>query len=182
MNIKRGKGLITARQEKEGARQKKKEKGIGERNRIALAYLELAGDKTFQKLAADKKMELVKQVLVIGDEAARQILAEHKTHDPRRIASNLGVKVLGGEKGQGAQYQKNKKEITVYRNFHERLLREVKSAQLSEHLIKSLVAHELFHFLEDNQIGEVYKRFKFENWRFGPYVRETYIKGLSDVA
>jgi hypothetical protein len=162
--------------------QKAREKAISRRNRIALAYLELAEDKTFQKLAEGKKMELVKQALAIGDETAEQILKEHKTSDPRRIASNLGIKVLGGEKGKGAEYQRNKKEITVYRNFHERLLREVKTAQLSEHLIKSLVAHELFHFLEDSDIGEVYKKFKFESWRIGPYARESYIKGLSDVA
>jgi hypothetical protein len=171
-----------AHKDKEGTRQKRREKVIGERNRLALAYLELAGDKIFQKQSADKKMELVRQALAIGDEMAEQILREHKTSDPRRIASNLGVKVLGGEKGKGAEYQKNKKEITVYRNFHERLLREVKSAQLSEHLIKSLVAHELFHFLEHTQIGEVYRKFKFESWRIGFYARESYIKGLSDVA
>ncbi|MFA6548712.1 MAG: hypothetical protein WCT39_02100 [Candidatus Margulisiibacteriota bacterium] len=182
MNSRGERRPVRARKGKEGERQGRREKTISDRNRIALAYLELAEDRTFQKLPEAKKMELVKQALAIGDETAEQILKEHKTSDPRRIASNLGVKVLGGEKGKGAKYQRNKKEITVYRNFHERLLREVKSAQLSEHLIKSLVAHELFHFLEHSQLGEVYKKFKFESWRIGPYARENYIKGLSDVA
>jgi hypothetical protein len=45
-----------------------------------------------------------------------------------------------------------------------------------------VVAHELFHHLEVNRIGEVYKRYKFVVWRIGPYVREGNIKGLSNVA
>jgi hypothetical protein len=61
-------------------------------------------------------------------------------------------------------------------------LREVKSSQLSENLLKFIVAHELFHHLEVNRLGEIYKRFKFRVWELGPYVKEDYIKGLSEVA
>lgn len=173
-------------QEKEEKQKKEeaKRKAIGERNRIALAYMELAGDRTFQKLDEKQKLELVKEVLSIGDEVASWVIAEHGTNDPRKIANRLGVKVFGEDSGKakGSEYRKEKQEIVVYRNFHERLLREVKSTELSEHLLKFVVAHELFHHLEMNRLGEIYKRYKFESWRFGPYVRENYIQGLSNVA
>lgn len=157
---------------------------ISERNRITLAYMELAGDKIFQKLPEEQKLELVHEVLSIGNEVASWVVAENGTNDPRKIASQLGVKIFGVDRGKakGAEYRKENKEIVVYRDFHEKLLREVKSSQLSEHLLKFVVAHELFRHLELNRIGEVYKRYKFETFRIGPIAAKKYIKGLSNVA
>jgi hypothetical protein len=163
---------------------KQKGRAGGERNRIALAFMELANDKTFNKLSEDQKLKLVREVIAIGDEVASWVMAEYGSKDPRKIAAKLGVKVFGEDRGRakGSEYRKENKEIIIYRDFHEKLLREVKSTELSEHLLKFLVAHELFRHLELSRIGEIYKRYKFESWRFGPYVKEVYIKGLSDVA
>ena len=157
---------------------------IGERNRIVLAYLELARDKVFQKLPEEEKLKLVKEVLLIGDEAASWVVAEYGTNDPRKIAVKMGVKVFGEEKASlnRSEYRREKKEIVVSRKFHEKLLREVESVELSEHLLKLMVAHELFHHLEAERIGEVYKRYKFKAWQLGPFTRENFIRGLSDVA
>lgn len=159
-------------------------KVIGERNRIALGYMELARDQTFQRLNQEQKLKLVKEVLAIGDEVASWIKAEHGINDPRKIAAKLGVKIFGADRGQekGSEYRKEKQEIVVYRDFHEKLMREVKSTELSEHLLKFVVAHALFHHLEMNRVGEVYKRYSFETWRMGPFVIKKSIKGLSDVA
>lgn len=163
---------------------KEREKAIGERNRIALAYIELAKDKTFQKLSEEEKTNLVKEVITIGDEIATWVVAEYDTSDPRKIAAKLGVRIFGEDYGKEkySEYRDETKEIVVYRNFHERLLREVKSKELSEHLLKLIVAHQLFRHLELNRIGEIYKRFKFKGWKVGPYVKENYIKGISEVA
>jgi len=157
---------------------------IGERNRIALAYIELIRDKIFQKLPEAEKMALVKKVLSIGDEVADWVLKEFGINDPRKIAAQMGVKVLGEErsKRRGSEYRAEKKEIVIYRDFHDKLLREVRAPELSENLLKFVVAHELFHHLEIVRVGEVYKRFKFKRWQLGPMVKEGYIKGLSKVA
>lgn len=165
-------------------KQKNKGKAIVERNRIALAYMELARDRTFEKLSEEQKLKLVKEVISIGDEVASWVVAEYNSKDPRKIAAELGVKVFGEDRGKakGSEYRKEQQEIVIYRDFHEKLLREIKSSELSGHLLKFMVAHELFHHLEMDRIGEIYKRYKFEAWRFGPYVKEVYIKGLSEVA
>jgi hypothetical protein len=159
-------------------------RAIGERNRLALAYMELARDRTFQGLPEEQKSRLVREVLSIGDEVAGWVVAEHNTNDPRKIATKLGVRVFGEDRGRarGSEYRRESKEIVVYRDFHEKLLREVKSPELSENLLKFVVAHELFHHLEMNRIGEIYKRYKFPVWRFGPWTREREIRGLSNVA
>lgn len=163
---------------------KNKGKAIVERNRIALAYMELARDKTFEKLAEEQKLKLVKEVISIGDEVASWVVAEYNSKDPRKIAAELGIRVFGEDRGRakGSEYRKERQEIVIYRDFHEKLLREIKSSELADHLLKFMVAHELFHHLELDRIGEIYKRYKFEAWRFGPYVKEVQIKGLSEVA
>ncbi len=163
---------------------KKARQALGERNRIALAFMELAGDKTFQKLTEEAKLKLVEEVLALGDEVAATLVSEHGTNDPRRIANELGVKIFGEDRGftRGSEYRKDKKQIVVYRDWHEKLLREVRSTELSDHLLKYVVAHELFRHLEHNQIGEIYKRFKFPGWKIGPYQKENQIKRLSNVA
>jgi len=157
---------------------------ISERNRITLAYLELIKDKVFQKLPEEKKLELVKEVLAIGDEAAARVLAEYKTNDPRKIASKIGIKIFGEEKGGlfRSEYRHKRKEIVISRKFHEKLLQQVQSKELSEHLLKLVVAHELFHHLEAEKMGEVYKRYKFKIFQLGPLVIEKTIKSLSEVA
>ena len=192
MNRKRKKQARKPRPKKQRAEQrparqeapKPARRAISERNRIALAYMELAGDSTFQKLREEEKLELVKEVMGIGEEVASWVVAENGTNDPRKIAGRLGIKIFGADcgKARGSEYRREKKEIVVYRDFHEKLLREVKSTELSEHLLKFVVAHELFRHLELNRIGEVYKRYRFEVWRLGPFVRRGYIRGLSEVA
>ena len=151
-------------------RKKRKQKNdsgsIIERNRIALAFIELGGDKVFKKLAEDHKLRLVREVLSIGDEVATWLASEYGANDPRKIAAAMGIKVFGEDQGKakGSEYRQKKMEIVVYRNFHEKLVREVQNQELSENLLKFLVAHELFRHLEINRIGEIYKRYKFKTW------------------
>ena len=164
--------------------EKVRERSLQERNRLALAYLELSKDKTFQKLAEDYKQQLIEEVLTLGDEVAHSLVAEYGTRDPRRIAAELGVKVFGEDKGRArrSEYRRERREIVVYRDHHEKMLRYVRSSELSEHLLKFMVAHELFKHLEFQEIGPVYKRYKFKAWQLGPYVKERYIEALSKVA
>ncbi len=165
-------------------KQKKLPAAISDRNRLALAYLELAKDNIFQKLPEEEKNKLIREVLAIGDEAASWVTAEYGTDDPRKIAVKMGLKIFGEEKKNldRSEYRREKKEIVISRKFHEKLLREVQSKELSERLLKLVVAHELFHHLEAERIGEVYKRYKFKTFQLGPVVIEKEVKGLSDVA
>lgn len=155
-----------------------------ERSRIALAYIELGKDKIFQKLSEQEKFNLVKEVLAIGDETAKWVTAEYKNNDPRKIAVAMGLKVSGEEEGRtkGSVYHKDKKEIVIFRDYHEKLAKWVDHPQLSDNLLKILVAHELFRHIEHDCLGEIYKRFKFKIWQFGPFIKEKYIRGLSFVA
>ena len=46
---------------------KRKGKAIGNRNRLALAYMELTRDKVFNKLSEEDKLKLVKEVIALGN-------------------------------------------------------------------------------------------------------------------
>jgi uncharacterized tellurite resistance protein B-like protein len=85
-----------------------KYKAIEERNRIALAYIELAKDKVFQKLEEEKRIELIKEVISIGDEVAEWVIKEYETNDPRKIANSLGVRIFGEDQGKAkrSEYRK----------------------------------------------------------------------------
>ncbi|MBU0687186.1 MAG: metallopeptidase family protein [Candidatus Margulisbacteria bacterium] len=167
----------------------KRHKGpISQRNRIAFAFMELARDKTFQKVSSEKKLELIQNALDVGDQVAVWIHSEHNTRDPRKIAERLGLKVFGEDKGMVAgkvkrsEYRHESREIVIFRDTLERLMSEVDSKELSERLLRLLVAHELFHHLERTQVGEVSKKFMITAWKFGPFERKREIKKLSDVS
>jgi len=160
------------------------ERKIIERNRMALAHLELAGDKVFKALPEDEKNRLIKEVMAVGDETAKWVVDEYKSDDPRKIAVKMGLRIYGEESQElkKSEYRHEKKEIAISRRFHEKLLREIKSKEISERLLKLVVAQELFRHIELDRIGEVYKRYKFKMWQLGPFVREKFVRGLSDVA
>lgn len=166
-----------------------KHKGpISQRNRIAFAYMELARDKTFQKVPAEKKLEIIQSALEVGDEVAAWVATEYDTSDPRKIAEKLGLKVFGADKGMQAgkvkrsEYRHEKGEIVIFRDSLEHLMSEVGSKELSERLLRLMVAHELFHHLEKTKVGEVAKKFKVLAWKVGPFERKKTITKLSDVA
>jgi chromatin segregation and condensation protein Rec8/ScpA/Scc1 (kleisin family) len=124
--------------------------------------MELAQDKIFKKLPEQEKINLIREVLAIGEEVSGWVEKEYNTNDPRKIAASIGVKVFGEDKGKKkiSEYRRQRKEIVVYRNIHEKLAEEIQARELSENLLKYFVAHELFHHLEMSRIGEIYKGVK----------------------
>jgi len=158
--------------------------GVAERNRIALASLKLANDKVFKKLSERERLNLIEEVINIGDEAARGLIAAYKIDDPRKIAVKLGLRILGETRGtlKRSEYRPHKHEIAISKRFHEKLLAEVRSRELAERLLKLVVANELFHHLEETQLGSVDKRYKFTVWQLGPFKINRQVKGLSEVA
>jgi len=154
---------------------------IKERNRLTLAALELTRDKNYHRLPQSEQVHLIKEVLNIGEEVAKWVSAEYGTSDPRALAEKLGVKVFGAEGGQirGSEYRPGTPgEIVISRKLLDRLHKEVTLPDLSDRILRFVIAHELFHHLEKTRIGLVYKRFAFP----GPFWTKWYIKGLSEVA
>lgn len=156
------------------------EESIKERNKIILALLILSKNKRFNSLVEDKKLEVVAEINKIGEEIADGIVLETGEVDPRKITEKLGVKVLGVERGflKRSEYRFKQRQIVIFRDALERLTLEIAEPNLSEKILRFLIAYELFKHLEYTKVGFIYKRFKFplKLW-FGFYIKE-----LSEVA
>ena len=153
---------------------------IKDRNRLALAALELAKDKNYLKLSEAERARLIKNSLEVGEEVAVWVRGEYGTSDPRELAEKVGLKILGAQRGGAryTEYRKNEKEIVIFREAFDHLTKQVTLPDLSERIMRILIAHELFHHLEETKIGPVYKRFEYK----GPWWSKWYVKSASEVA
>lgn len=107
---------------------------------------------------ADQK-SLIDNAKYVGEKLARQVRGEFNTDDPGEISDKLGIKIQESEKGNFgdlqifSSYNHKSKTITTY-----------KDSIAQSNGMDFLIAHELFHYFEDqNKMA-----FKF--------------KGLSEVA
>ena len=157
---------------------------IADRNRVALAFLALAREKVFLKLPEEEKIRLVNEVIAEGENVADWALAEYKTNDPRKIASSMGIRIFGEEKKElkKSEYRPDKKEIAISRKFHEKILKKLPLSNLSEHVLKIIVAHELFHHIEIDRVGEIYRKHPIVVFKLGPITIKKLVPGLSQVA
>jgi len=81
-----------------------------------------------------------------------------------------------------SEYRSKNKEIFIYRDSLNILLRKGEgSSFVFDQPIKLLIAHELFHHLEEEQLGFVYDRFK-ARVKIGPFKFQKRFKFLSEVA
>jgi len=161
---------------------------VENRNRIALAYLTLARDKKFFKLPEEKRIELIQSALSFGDSVALGIENEFSSTDSRSIAQMMGLKIIGEDGGKNgtllkrSEYRPKTKEIIVFRDSLGQLMREVAAEDLSDRIMKLLIAHEIFHHLEHTRHGATSNRFKVNLWHMGPISYTVKISNVSEVA
>ena len=167
---------------------KKHQGPIGQRNRIAFAFMELARDNNFRSLPAAGKLEVIERAQSIGDATAVAIKERYNLTDPRRIAEQLGLKVYGESRGVGGKkilrsaYNPERNEIVIFRDTLEGLLAAVGSKDLQDHLLRFLVGFELFHYLERVEVGNVAEKLALPPRQIGFLKLSRTIPKLSDVA
>lgn len=135
------------------------------------------------KFDEEQKKEYTRKANACGREWAERIAGQYGTRSPRLLSEKMGMEVktmkvpLGGELVLFAQFvQPN--EITVFTDcidkapaFFER-----------ERLMDILLAHELFHAVEEEYSKEIYTRTeKVELWR-KPFSNRSGIACLSEIA
>jgi len=161
---------------------------IGNRNRIALAYLCMARDKRFLKLTELERIKLIHGALSFGDSVAKGVENEFGTTEPREIARLMGLRVIGEDRGiQGtllkrSEYRPKTKDIVIYRDSLNQMMREVAAEDLSDRLMKLLIAHELFHHLEHTRFGPTPERLKIHKWSLGPIEHVVKIRTAGEVS
>jgi hypothetical protein len=168
--------------------EEKREVPVDDRNRLALAYLSLSRDKMFFRMSEKKRLKLIQSVLSFGDSVARGVENEFGTSDPREITQVLGLQVIGEDRGiQGSmfrrsEYRPRSKEIVIFRDSLKQLMREVATEDLSDRLMKLLIAHELFHHFEHTRFGPISSRFKVKLVGVGPLSFNIKLSPVGEVA
>ena len=143
------------------------------------------------KFSREQKISYTKAAGGCGREWARRTAAEYGTRSPRELAGKMGLKVkrpdtpTGGGQVIFAQFVRPD-EITVYMDCIRRasaLAAESGCRLLEEEtLFDVLLAHELFHAVEERHDREIYTRTeKVELWK-KPFSNRSSIACLSEMA
>lgn len=143
------------------------------------------------KFTREQKISYTKKAVACGREWAERMAVRYGTQNPRHLAEKMGMKVdtpkvpTGGGIVLFAQFvQPN--EITVFTDCIDKAskLAEESGCALLEKdkLMDILLAHELFHAVEEQHPQEIYTRTeKIELWK-KPFSNRSAIACLSEIA
>lgn len=130
-----------------------------------------------------------------GEQAARWVRTRYGDISPYTLAAEEQVQVIEQRSAvQGispySDYQVGKKVITVYSNVLEELTKTLarsleatpETVEMKDKLKNVVVAHEMFHYLEDTQFGWTHDIRRVVSWRLGPFTKTTGIRAMSEIA
>nr|WP_317377976.1 hypothetical protein [uncultured Faecalimonas sp.] len=143
------------------------------------------------KFTKEQKYEYIKKANACGRAWAERVSEAYQTADPGLLAERMGMKVLQKKTPAGggivlfAQFVQPD-EITIFTDCvtkAQKIYRESGCPLLAEETLRSvLLAHELFHAVEERHAGEIYTRTeKVELWR-RPFSNRSSIVCLSEIA
>ena len=126
------------------------------------------------RFSNEQKMQYTHKANDCGREWAEKIARQYGTRNPGELAEKLGMKVktpkvpVGGGLVLFAQFVEPD-EITIF-------------TDCVENLTNTLLAHELFHAVEEQHVKEIYTRTeRVELWR-KPFSNKSTISCLSEIA
>ena len=143
------------------------------------------------RFSNEQKMQYTHKANDCGREWAEKIARQYGTRNPRELAEKLGMKVktpkvpVGGGLVLFAQFVEPD-EITIFTDCVDKAskLEEECGCDLlrRENLTNTLLAHELFHAVEERHVKEIYTRTeRVELWR-KPFSNKSKISCLSEIA
>lgn len=143
------------------------------------------------KFTKEQKYEYIKKANTCGRVWAEKIVEEYRTADPALLAERMGMKVqqkktpVGGGTVLFAQFVQPD-EITIFTDCitkAQKIYQESGCSLLEgEMLFSLLLAHELFHAVEERYAEEIYTRTeKVELWK-RPFSNRSSIACLSEIA
>jgi len=140
-----------------------------------------------------KRIELTQKALDCGTKTAEDCIKQYGTANPILIAEKMGLVVdyplMPQDSGRVlfAEFREPN-EVNVFMdavNKSSELMDEpdVRKALGDLHIPSLLIAHELFHYIEQQQKNEIWtKTFKYEIWKVGPFRNRSTISVLSEIA
>lgn len=144
------------------------------------------------KFNSEERLNLIRKSNDCGREYARKIRETYGHIDTYKIAKNLGLEVDYPEKKNGgghiifAQFVEPNK-VTIFKDSVHKASLLINEQNLS-HIFSNinveelLLAHEIFHFIEENE-EEIFTRSeKIRLWKLGPIKNDSNIVCLGEIA
>lgn len=139
------------------------------------------------KFTPEDKDHYTQAAVQCGKEWVRKMLALHGTRNPRKLSCRMGVRILtpatptGGGQVLFAQFVQPD-EITVFTDCLDKAASLGDILPEREKLMDILLAHELFHVVEEQNADAIYTRTEtIELWR-KPFSNRSRIACLSEIA
>lgn len=130
-----------------------------------MSLSELKEDAIFRKIPENMILELINEALEKGYKASERIIKEYGDSDIYEICSSKGIKVNIVNRGNTfkflrvrAEYEHSKKKLTIYKSSIDEMMNQLEGLKffgkpLDVDIIKIHLAHELYHYLEYEEIG-----------------------------
>lgn len=161
-----------------------------------MSLAELREDEYYEKIPEEKISYYVEESIKIGLETAKNLLEDYNTIDLEKICQDKDVKIeldtdeYGFEliKLRGKYDNEKEKKIILYDKSIKRIEAKFKEIKLDNFLdynkIKEIqLAHELFHFLEEEEIGVTSERLELLTVRHIGLIKRNYpISKTCDIA
>lgn len=144
------------------------------------------------KISLDERIVLTKECIQCGQEHARDFIKQFGRASSDQHAEKLGLDVIFEDRPNDggfvifAQYRPPKK-ILVFNECLRKAEVTLKANPDILHFSKDdiqnvLIAHELFHYVEQSTPNIYTKSKKLELWSFGPFSNKSPISCLSEIA
>lgn len=145
------------------------------------------------KFTKEEKLELIEKANECGKKYAQNIIKEYGNINTYDLALNLGIEVEYPDKPVGgghiifAQFVEPNK-VTVFKDSVDKAETMVEKENLMSifsnvKVEEILLAHEIFHFIEENSKEEIFTHTeKIRLWKFGPLKNDSNIVCLGEIA
>ena len=148
------------------------------------------------KVDIENQQDMISKAIACGEAYAKQIWDTYKTRNPKVIAEKLKIDIaykdepMGDKRVLYAQFiPENKIEIMLHpQQVYKELLttlddKEVKDLPKIEEIEKTIIAHEIFHFLEEQNETTIYTRVnKIKLWKVWKFEQKSTIRAVGEIA
>ena len=145
------------------------------------------------KFSTDEKLEYIEQANLCGKEYGKKTREQNKELNIYEIAEKLGIEVDYPQRPNGgghiifAQFVEPNK-VTIFKDSVDKAIDMIDKEELNElflnvNIEEILLAHEIFHYIEEQNENNIYtRREKIRLWKFGPLKNDSNLVALGEIA
>lgn len=140
----------------------------------------------------EERLRLIIKANACGREKAQEIREEYGSIDTYKIAEKMNLKVDYPDRPNGgghiifAQFVEPN-QITIFKDSIDKALKLIEEEKISDlfsniNIEELLLAHEIFHYIEENDSNIFTRSETIRLWKIGPFKNDSGIVALGEIA